>query len=115
MKNYVGTCHCGAVEFSVETDLADPVWCNCSFCVRRGALLQRVSAEHFALVKGEERLSQYGNRDFSDHFFCKTCGIHTFTKSTRTGFDSVVVSLRCLHDLDTESIEPRLFDGATQL
>jgi len=115
MNTHVGSCHCAAVRFKVESDLADPVRCNCSFCVRRGALLQKVPAEQFELVSGVESLSEYGTRSFSDHFFCKQCGVHTFTKSSRNGEDAVVVNLACLQDVDRSSIEPRIFDGANLL
>jgi hypothetical protein len=115
MNSYLGSCHCGSVEFSVDSDLADPVWCNCSFCVRRGAVLQKVSAEQFSLSKGEEHLSRYGEREFSDHYFCSNCGIHVFTRSSRNGEDAVVVSLHCLKNVDLDAITPRTFDGATLL
>ena len=70
MSRYSGTCHCKAVKFEVETDLSDPVRCNCSFCMKRGALLQRVPVDDFSLLSGESGLTRYGERSFSDHFFC---------------------------------------------
>lgn len=115
MKSHIGTCHCGSVEFHVESDLADPVQCNCSFCIRRGALLQKVPAERFKVIQGDEILSMYGSRHFSDHFFCKTCGIHLFTRSTRNGEDAVVVNVACLAGVEMAAIVPRIFDGANRL
>ena len=115
MKTYIGTCHCGLVEFQVESDLADPVRCNCSFCIRRGAVLQKVPADQFGVIKGDEFLSQYGAREFSDHFFCKNCGTPTFTKSTRNNEKAVVVSLACLSGVDLVTLVPRIFDGAKLL
>ena len=115
MKTYDGACHCGGIQFQVETNLDDPARCNCSFCTKRGTLLQKVSAEKFVLIAGEESLSQYGARSFSDHFFCKHCGVHTFTKSSRNGEDAVVINLACLQGLDLSSLQPRVFDGANLL
>ena len=115
MKTHDGACHCGAVRFRVEADLADPVVCNCSFCVKRGALLQKVQSRQFSLIAGESTLSQYGSREFSDHFFCKECGIHCFTRSTRNNEDAVVVNLACLAGVDLEALTPRVFDGARLL
>lgn len=115
MKTWSGQCHCGAVRYEVDTDLGDPVWCNCSFCVRRGAKLQKVPAGSFRLQAGEERLSVYGNRDFSDHYFCSICGVHTFTRTTRNAQNAVVVNLACLEGVDLESLELRVFDGANLL
>ena len=115
MKTHVGSCHCGAIQFRVDTDLTDPVRCNCSFCERRGALLQKIPAEQFELISGEESLSQYGARSFSDHFFCKRCGVHAFTRSSRNSEDAVVINLACLQGLDLGSLNPRVFDGANLL
>ena len=115
MKTHVGSCHCEAIQFRVATNLDDPARCNCSFCVKRGALLQKVAVERFELTAGAESLSQYGARSFSDHFFCKHCGVHTFTKSSRNGEDAVVINLACLQGLDLSSFEPRVFDGANLL
>ena len=111
MSNYEGACHCGSVQFQVESDLDDPVRCNCSFCVRRGALLQKVPADRFVLASGSENLTRYGSRSFSDHFFCRQCGIHTFTRSSRNGENSVVVNVGCLRGVEVDSFTPRLFDG----
>ena len=115
MNKFSGSCHCQKVQFEVETDLSGPVRCNCTFCVKRGAILQRVSGEAFTLLTGEDDLTQYGSRSFSDHFFCKHCGVFPFTRSTRRGYDEVVVNLTCLQGVDTASMQPRLFDGANLL
>ena len=34
MRTYHGSCHCGAVTFEVDTDLADLDECNCSICAK---------------------------------------------------------------------------------
>ena len=115
MKSYVGACHCGSVRFQLESDLADPVRCNCTFCIRRGATLQKVPASQFEVTNGNENLSMYGARKFSNHFFCKICGTHAFTKSTRNNENTVVVNLACLAGVDLDMIVPRIFDGATLL
>ena len=35
--NYLGSCHCNSVKFSLETKLEMVVQCNCTFCKRRNA------------------------------------------------------------------------------
>ncbi|MGE0230607.1 MAG: GFA family protein [Flavobacteriaceae bacterium] len=112
MTTYSGSCHCGEVTFDVMNDLTAPVRCNCSFCRRRGAMLHRVMTEEFCLKKGEDRVRAYGNRDFSKHFFCSTCGIHVFTRVDREGRKSVMVNLNCIEGLEIDALTPTHFDGA---
>jgi hypothetical protein len=114
MKTYAGHCHCGSVTFEVDTDFAGLFRCNCSFCARRGAVVDKVPAASFRLVKGEASLGRYGNRDFSKHFFCSTCGIQCFTRITREAEESVAVNVGCLEGVEGLP-EPRLFDGANLL
>jgi len=112
MNTYSGHCHCGSVAFEVETDFENLFRCNCSFCARRGAVMDKVPTTSFRVVKGNETLGRYGNRDFSKHFFCVTCGIQCFTRITRGTEESVAVNVGCLDGVDLDLSEPRLFDGA---
>jgi len=110
-----GNCHCGTVEFAVVTDLDEPFQCNCSFCIRRGGVLQKVATGDFQVLTGEGELTRYGARSFSDHFFCSTCGIHLFTRISRANEEAVAVNLACVDGIDLKSLTPRLFDGAKLL
>lgn len=112
MTRQRGTCHCGAVAFTANTDLDDTVICNCSFCIRRSPILQKVSATDFELLRGEDDLGRYGNRSFSDHFFCQHCGIHVFTRLRE---DYVVICVACLSNVDLDALAPRVFNGAEEL
>ena len=39
-KEYQGGCHCGAVRFTYSgEEIRKGVYCNCSVCVRKGALM----------------------------------------------------------------------------
>ena len=59
MRTYHGSCHCGAVTFEVDTDLADLDECNCSICAKKGAVHHNVPPERFRLLSGEENLRRY--------------------------------------------------------
>ena len=115
MDTHSGNCHCGNVSFTVRNELNDPVICNCTFCQKRGSVLNKVLESEFVLVSGANCLSVYGNRDFSDHFFCSRCGVHVFTRSSRNGEDAVVVNLGCLENASIDDWMPRTFDGANLL
>ena len=52
--SFEGSCHCGAVSFTVDADTpVKAISCNCSHCRRRGALLAFYSPEEFTLESGE--------------------------------------------------------------
>ena len=51
---HTGSCHCGAVRYTAELDLTQPVVaCNCSMCGRAGWLLSFIPATKFHLEAGE--------------------------------------------------------------
>lgn len=115
MATYSGHCHCGKVSFNVNADLDASFRCNCSFCVRRAATMNRVASDQFQLNSRESDLGVYGNRDFSKHYFCKHCGIHCFTRINRNDQHSVAVNIGCLDGVDSLSIEAGIYDGANKL
>ncbi|MCB4859710.1 hypothetical protein K7W03_08860 [Sphingobium sp. PNB] len=45
---YTGSCHCGAVTFTVAADApSEAMTCNCSHCRRKGFMLTFVPADQF--------------------------------------------------------------------
>lgn len=113
MKTYHGSCHCGAIQFEVDTTL-DPVGrCNCSLCKRKGAIINRVPQENFRLLKGEDNLGVYSfNTMVAKHYFCKSCGIYTHHQP-RTAPEMRGVNVGCLDGVDTFALEDiKLIDGA---
>ena len=113
---YAGGCHCGAVRYSVSTDLAQLFDCNCSRCRRAAFVMAAVPASDFMLERGEEALTRYQfNHPAIDHLFCKTCGIQSFSRGTaRDGTATVVINVGCLENVpvvDRASITH--FDGAS--
>jgi len=74
------TCHCNAVELAIELvdGLNTARRCDCSFCVRRGAVAVSVSLDDLKVVRGEDKLSHYSfNTHSAHHYFCSVCGIYT--------------------------------------
>jgi hypothetical protein len=113
MKTYQGSCHCGQVQFEIETDLTKATECNCSICTRKGALHHRVPPERFKLLSGQDALSLYqsGNK-IAKHWFCKFCGIHPFS-NPRAAPEMYSINIRCLEDYwkEISTVEVRQFDG----
>ena len=106
MKTYQGSCHCGAVKFEAELDLAAGTGkCNCSICTKRrnwGALLK---PEQFRLLAGEEVLRDYrfGTMQGS-HRFCGNCGCAPFSEGNVPEIGGAFVSVQVM-SLDDASYE----------
>jgi hypothetical protein len=123
-KTYRGSCHCGAVRFECELDLAsaDTSRCNCSICARTRYWKTLVKAENFRLLEGADALAEYqfGSNTIR-HRFCKTCGVKTFGQAhfdmTFMGEpmkgDYYAINLMCLDASDAElaSAPLRFEDG----
>ncbi len=105
-----GGCHCGAVRFKVWVDTIDAIQCNCSICAKKGFVNLISKPENFELLQGEENLSTYQfNTKVAQHRFCKTCGVHPFSRP-RSHPDGIDVNARCL-DGGYEFLNIRPFDG----
>jgi hypothetical protein len=113
MPLYRGSCHCGAVQFEIETEITDLYVCDCSLCSKKNALMTSVHEDNFKLIAGEDKLSLYQwNAKIARHFFCSVCGIYPFHKK-RSMPDHYGVNVRCLAGFDHTSIAVRRADGKT--
>lgn len=93
-----GSCHCGAVQFTVAlTDgVATARRCDCSLCMRRGAVAVTAAMDGIRYTAGHDNLTLYQfNTKVAAHYFCKTCGIYTH-HNRRSNPDEIGVSLACL-------------------
>jgi len=110
---YRGGCHCGKVAFEVEGELDGAVRCNCSICMRKGALLWAVGRDRLKVVAWGDDLGHYTfGKGAITHRFCRTCGIHPFAEDSGKGKGrSAYVNVNCLDDVDLADIEVFEFDG----
>ena len=107
LKTYRGSCHCGAIQFEADLDLAQPTFrCNCSIC-RRNRFWPAVAREGgFRLLAGRDRLTKYlFNSRKNEHYFCRHCGVRAFGIGTETSIGKMFgVNLGCLEDIDDETL-----------
>lgn len=110
---YNGSCHCGAVTYTVESELTQTGTCNCSHCSRKGFILTFVPATAFTLLTGADAQTEYRfNTQKIQHLFCKTCGVQSFGRGEGPdGSPTVMVNVRCLADVDIDSLKPQQYNG----
>ena len=116
-KEYQGGCHCGAVKFTYSgEEIRKGVYCNCSICVRKGALMntEPISPANLKIECKNDVLGLYefGTKT-AKHHFCKRCGIYTFHQ-TRSQPGFYRINIGCI-EIDPFSLETDLFDGKNLL
>lgn len=124
LKTYTGSCHCGAIRYEADLDLAaGSNRCNCSFCFKdRGWFALAEGAEHFRLLSGGDTLREYRwtppgkPHPFLTHVFCGHCGIRVFGRGEfpPPGKLFHAVLLTTLDDVSTDELAAsplRYFDG----
>ncbi|MBK7862256.1 MAG: GFA family protein [Archangiaceae bacterium] len=107
MSTHQGSCHCGAVTFSVDVELKGLTTCNCSMCGRTGAIMAFVPADKLKMLTGSDRLTdyQFGKKRIH-HTFCSVCGVRPFAHGVAPdGSPSAMVNVRCLEGVDAHTLE----------
>jgi hypothetical protein len=109
LKTYSGSCHCGAIRFAADLDIAaGTVKCNCSSCTKARSWLIFVAADRFRLVAGQDAQSSYqwtppGHQAPTvEYHFCNRCGIRTPASGNIEFLGGAVyaIQVQLLDDLD---------------
>ncbi len=123
VKTYAGSCHCGAVRFEADVDLAEGTYrCNCSICTKARAWFTLVPVDRFRLLAGAGAQSEYrwappGHTPNLHYRFCTTCGIRTPGYGEHPGASGApfyFVPIAALDDVDPDELAAaplRFVDG----
>jgi len=110
-KTYQGSCHCGAIAFEADIDLAKGTGkCNCTFCWKqRMWKAAPVAPNEFRLLTGSDALGSYAGATGGGeqrHHFCLRCGIatHNTGDMAMLGGKFVMVHVAALNDLSPEEL-----------
>jgi len=104
MPPYHGSCHCGAVRFTVTAEITELTTCDCSLCKKRNAVMAKVAEGALTVTAGEDALALYQwNTRRARHHFCKVCGLYVFHRK-RSAPDHFGVNVFCLDDFDASSV-----------
>lgn len=111
---YQGSCHCGAVRFECDLDLAaGTTRCNCTFCRKARFWMALVKASELRLLQGGEALTDYRHTPpskpapFLHLTFCSRCGIRPFSRGGAlppSGDEFYAVNVACLDDVADDEL-----------
>lgn len=108
-----GSCHCGAVQFTVAGEIDRVIECNCSHCSRKGFLFWFVPRKSLTVSAGAGQLTTYTfNRHVIQHQFCSVCGCQPFgLGSMPDGTETAAINVRCLHGVELQTLDREQVNG----
>ena len=114
------TCHCGLIEIEVniKKSFEDLYRCNCSMCIRKGAITTIVDKKDLKVIKGIDKLTCYQFKtNVAKHYFCSNCGIQTHNLRRRDP-NTYGINVACINEISTKELfnfKVRINDGRNHI
>lgn len=108
-----GSCHCGAVQWTLDGDPDSATACNCTLCRRYGVLWAYDYEDEGIRTSGPTRVYIHGDKTIGFHF-CSVCGCIAFWRSlmpVSSGRRRIAVNLRLSEPDSVAGIPIAHFDG----
>lgn len=115
-------CHCGAVRLLVAAPPQTLTDCNCSICVKLGALWAYYTADEVEVRAAEDALQDYQRADAARahpelkpvlaFVHCKTCGCVTHWRSLDATSQRMGINARMMPETVRAAAQVRRLDGA---
>ena len=107
LKTYHGSCHCGAILYEADLDLAQGTGkCNCTYCTKTRAWKAFTNPASFRLQSSATAVGYHAHPQAPTKYHCATCGVHTHELGSADymGGDFVAVFLASLDDATPEEL-----------
>ena len=82
-----GSCLCGAVKYTVKSDVSQAGACHCEMCRKWSGGIYigiRVAPEDID-IKGTENITVFSSSEWAERGFCSTCGSSLYYRVTAPG------------------------------
>ena len=109
-----GACHCGNVEWELDTHPQSVLSCNCSLCYRQGALWAYGILGKDVTISGAPKAYRRGAKPQIEFMFCPNCGCLTHYMTLNADEDGdrrCAVNLRMAEFDKVADIKVQRFDG----
>jgi len=108
-QTHNGSCHCGAVRYSVDIDLAKgTLRCNCSLCRKTRAWFAFAPAGNFRLDTGADKLTAYRwtpegkEQPNLTYHSCANCGVRTHAEGQGPDGPTVAIQVATINGLNRD-------------
>ncbi|TQV78059.1 GFA family protein [Exilibacterium tricleocarpae] len=110
-----GSCHCGAIKYTLDDSPTQAIRCNCTICRRKACILAFSSPDRLALDADASVIAEYtfGEENIR-HQFCAKCGCSPLGRGIGPdGNEMVGINLNCTEGFDLSTVSIEDFDGAS--